>query len=86
MKRGLLDTNILSYYLRGVPAVVERAREYLSFFGALEFSIVSYYEVLRGLEHIGASQKNSRLRGFGGAQCSLDTGQAVSEDGSPNMC
>ena len=57
MKRGLLDTDILSYYLRGVPAVVERAREYLSFFGALEFSIVSYYEVLRGLEHIGASQK-----------------------------
>jgi len=62
MKRGLLDTDILSYYLRGVPAVVERAREYLSFFGALEFSIVSYYEVLRGLEHMVQAKKFSTSR------------------------
>jgi tRNA(fMet)-specific endonuclease VapC len=57
MKRGLLDTDILSYYLKGTPVVVERVRQYLSEFGSLEFSIVSYYEILRGLERIGAHSK-----------------------------
>ncbi len=57
MRRGLLDTDTLSYYLKGVPQVVERARQYLAHFGALEFSVISYYEVRRGLEWAGATRK-----------------------------
>ncbi|CUU09551.1 tRNA(fMet)-specific endonuclease VapC [Armatimonadetes bacterium GBS] len=57
MKRGLLDTDMLSYYLKGVPQVVERARHYVAQFGVLEFSVVSYYEVRRGLEWASAHRK-----------------------------
>lgn len=57
MKRGLLDTDMLSYYLKGVPQVTAQAQLYLAHFGALEFSVVSYYEVRRGLEWAGATRK-----------------------------
>ena len=64
MRRGLLDTDMLSYYLKGVPQVVERAREYLAQFGALEFSVVSYYEVRRGLEWAAAHRKVAEFEAF----------------------
>lgn len=57
MRRGLLDTDMLSYYLKGVPQVVAQARQYIAQFGALEFSVISYYEVRRGLEWAGARRK-----------------------------
>lgn len=57
MKRGLLDTNMLSYYLKGEPRVLEQAQNYLAIYGVLEFSLVSYYEVCRGLEWSGATRK-----------------------------
>jgi tRNA(fMet)-specific endonuclease VapC len=64
MRRGLLDTDMLSYYLKGVPQVVERAREYLVQFGALEFSVVSYYEMRRGLEWAGVQRKIAEFEAF----------------------
>jgi tRNA(fMet)-specific endonuclease VapC len=71
MRRGLLDTDMLSYYLKGVPQVVERAREYLAQFGALEFSVVSYYEVRRGLEWAAAHRKVAEFEAFVGKWQSL---------------
>jgi len=64
MRRGLLDTDMLSYYLKGVPQVVDRAREYLAQFGVLEFSVVSYYEVRRGLEWAAAYRKVAEFEAF----------------------
>jgi len=64
MRRGLLDTDMLSYYLKGVPQVVERAREYLAPFGVLEFNVVSYYEIRRGLEWAAAHQKVAEFEAF----------------------
>lgn len=57
MKRKLLDTDILSYYLKGVPSVVERAERYLARLGRLEFGTVAYYEIRQGLLHAGARAK-----------------------------
>ena len=57
MTRTLLDTDTLSFYMKGVPAVVARASTYLAEFSRLDFSVVTYYEVRRGLLHAGASRK-----------------------------
>ena len=64
MRRGLLDTDMLSYYLKGVPLVVGHAQRYLAHYGALEFSVVSYYEVRRGLEWAGATRKIADFEAF----------------------
>jgi len=51
MDPALLDTDILSEVLKQrSPQVVQRAADYLQQFGALSFSVVSRYEVLRGLK------------------------------------
>lgn len=57
MRRNLLDTDILSHYLKGHPKVVARAAEYRAAFGKLDFSVVTYYEVRRGLVHAGLARK-----------------------------
>jgi tRNA(fMet)-specific endonuclease VapC len=49
MSKVLIDTDILSYYIRGVPQVVEHASSYYHEYGSYNFSIITYYEVLRGL-------------------------------------
>ncbi len=64
MRRGLLDTNMLSYYLKGVPEVVERARRYLSLYGTLEFRVITYYEIVRGLRWANAHRKLKEFERF----------------------
>ncbi len=49
MKKALLDTNILSYFLRGKIEVVTKLNEYSQFYEYLTFSILSYYEIKSGL-------------------------------------
>jgi tRNA(fMet)-specific endonuclease VapC len=52
---ALLDTDILSAVMRQKPAVMPRARAYLAANGQLTFSIITRYEVLRGLYARGAT-------------------------------
>lgn len=49
MKPSLLDTDILSQYFRGNPIVVKHVQAYLKEFPTLNFSIITYYEILNGL-------------------------------------
>lgn len=49
MKKALLDTNILSYFLRGETQVVKNFREYQQFHSYLTFSVLTYYEIKSGL-------------------------------------
>ena len=49
MKPALVDTDILSEFLRGTPKVVENAEKYLQSYDAINFSIITYYEILNGL-------------------------------------
>lgn len=48
--KALLDTDILSALMRRTPVVVEKAQEYLAEHGAFSFSIITRYEILRGLK------------------------------------
>lgn len=57
MRRSMLDTDTLSFYLKGVPGVVGRARQYVEQFGCLEFTIITYYGIRRGLLHGGTQRK-----------------------------
>ena len=46
---ALLDTDILSAIMRQQPAAMSRARVYLAAHGHLTFSMMTRYEILRGL-------------------------------------
>lgn len=51
----LLDTDILSELLKQHPLVLQRARGYLGEHDRLAFSIITRYELVRGLKAKGAS-------------------------------
>jgi tRNA(fMet)-specific endonuclease VapC len=58
----LIDTDTLSEVLKGRdPRVAARAIEYLSLHGRLTFSIITRYEVLRGLQAKGATRQVERF-------------------------
>ncbi len=51
MNKALLDTNILSYFLRGQANVVGKLNEYGQFYNLLTFSVLTYYEIKAGLTY-----------------------------------
>ncbi|MDO8444696.1 MAG: type II toxin-antitoxin system VapC family toxin [Deltaproteobacteria bacterium] len=57
MKKALLDTNIITAFLKGNNTVVERVEQYLNEHESLTISILSYYEILRGLKDLGSKKK-----------------------------
>ncbi len=64
MNRCLLDTDVISFYLRGQAQVVQRVVRYLQLGVPLELSVVSYYELRRGLVRIGARRRLAELEAF----------------------
>ena len=61
MKKSLLDTNILSYFLRGNSIVVEKLRLYRQYYSYLSFSIFTYYEIKSGLLYKDAYKQMQRF-------------------------
>ena len=61
MRSSLLDTSILIAFLRGEEDVVSKVEAYLEEFDMLSLSIITYYEILRGLKYI---ENEKKLRGF----------------------
>ena len=61
MRLLLLDTTILSDYLRQKELAVGRITEYLKEHGQLILSILTWYEIERGLRKIGASRQRREL-------------------------
>ena len=53
----LLDTDILSAILRQNQLVIPKARAYLAEHGRFTLSILTRYEILRGLKTKGANQQ-----------------------------
>jgi tRNA(fMet)-specific endonuclease VapC len=53
----LLDTDILSAVMRKNPLATERARSYLEAYRQFTFSVITRYEVLRGLLAKGATKQ-----------------------------
>jgi len=68
MNRYLLDTDVISFYLRGQAGVVQRVAQYLQYHPQLEPSVISYYELRRGLVQVGATRRLQTLEIFV-AQC-----------------
>lgn len=64
MKPALVDTDILSEFLRGTPQVVENAEKYLQSYDALNFSIITYYEILNGLLYKDAKKQLKKFTDF----------------------
>jgi tRNA(fMet)-specific endonuclease VapC len=46
MKLALIDTDILSLFFRGNPSVVAQFQVYLAEHRAINFSSITYYEIL----------------------------------------
>jgi len=64
MKETLLDTEILSYYLKGDSDVDKRVKEYLNNFSTLTISKITQYEILSGLEYKQATRQIQELERF----------------------
>ncbi len=60
----LLDTDILSEFLRGNEKVVKNAEQFLKFNDAIKFSIITYYEILNGLLYKDAKNQLQRFNDF----------------------
>ncbi|MEO5947141.1 MAG: type II toxin-antitoxin system VapC family toxin [Chitinophagaceae bacterium] len=64
MKTALIDTDILSAFLRGEEVVIENADKYLEEFGRFNISIITYYEILNGLLYKDANKQLKSFRAF----------------------
>ena len=61
MKKCLIDTDILSYYLKKNAPFVDQFNRYIETVGELNISIINYYEVLSGLRF---RDSHKRLQAF----------------------
>ncbi len=64
MKPSLLDTDILSEFLRGNPKVIIKVDEHLKEYGFISLSIITYYEILNGLLYKDARKQIVRFEEF----------------------
>jgi tRNA(fMet)-specific endonuclease VapC len=60
----LVDTDVLSLFLRGHERVVDHFRSYLTQHDRICFSIISYYEIVSGLRHKDAYSQLDRFKTF----------------------
>ncbi|PSB45018.1 VapC toxin family PIN domain ribonuclease [Cyanosarcina cf. burmensis CCALA 770] len=60
----LLDTDILSAIMRQNPLVLAKAQAYLAQHSRLTFSIITRYEILRGLKAKGADKQLKAFEQF----------------------
>jgi tRNA(fMet)-specific endonuclease VapC len=57
MKVCLLDTDIISLFFRNHPQVINYFNLYLQEYQKLNFSLITYYEILSGLKHRDANKQ-----------------------------
>jgi len=73
----ILDTDILSAIMRQHPVAVRRARAYLATYGQLTLSLMSRYEILRGLHAKRAESQLARFDRFCAANRVLPLGDEI---------
>lgn len=66
MKSSMVDTDILSEFLRGNKKVVSKFEEHLDEFGFISISIITYYEILNGLLYKDAKKQLGKFEEFAG--------------------
>lgn len=64
MSPSILDTDILSEFLRGNEKVVNKVDEYLKQFSFISLSIITYYEILNGLLYKDAKKQLKKFENF----------------------
>lgn len=62
MNKALIDTDILSFFLRGRHEVTVRVERYLAQHGYLSIGIITYYEVLSGLRYRDSRRRIDAFR------------------------
>ena len=62
MNELLLDTDTLSLFLRNQPKVMSVASDYLKFHSGFSFSVMTHFEILRGLK---VKNAQSQIAKFG---------------------
>jgi tRNA(fMet)-specific endonuclease VapC len=66
MKPSMLDTDILSEFLRGNPKVIDKVDEHLKAYGFISLSVITYYEILNGLLYKDARKQLTMFEDFVG--------------------
>jgi len=61
VRKYLLDTNIISYYLKGIENLKEKITSNID---SLSISIISYYEIISGLQSIDANKRINEFEKF----------------------
>lgn len=61
MSKYLLDTNIVSFYLKGDESLKEKV---LNNIDSIVISIISYYEIVSGLQSINANKRIAEFEKF----------------------
>jgi predicted nucleic acid-binding protein len=64
MKPSMLDTDVLSEFLRGNPKVIGKVEEHLKEYGYISLSIITYYEILNGLLYKDAKNQLAKFEEF----------------------
>ena len=75
-RQFILDTDILSLLMRQSAAVLAKGKAYLSEHRQFTISIITRYEILRGLKVKGANQQASRFEDF----CSTSRVLTITDD------
>jgi tRNA(fMet)-specific endonuclease VapC len=64
IKPSILDTDILSEFLRGNQNVINKVDEHVNEYGFISLSIITYYEILNGLLYKDARKQLTRFEEF----------------------
>lgn len=64
MKPSMLDTDILSEFLRGNTKVITKVDEHLKEYGFINLSVITYYEILNGLLYKDARKQLIKFEEF----------------------
>ena len=79
MNPALVDTDILSRFFRNDPKVVEQVKRYVEEHGVVSLSIVSYYEILSGLQYRNAGRQLNAFLAFASIHRILPLTQAAAD-------
>jgi tRNA(fMet)-specific endonuclease VapC len=74
MRESLLDTSIVIGFLKGEQNVVTNVEDYVEEYNRISLSILTYYEILRGLKYLGNEQK---IRSF---EALMDNSEIITLD------
>ena len=64
MKLSIIDTDILSEFMRGNTNIIVRLDEHLQEYGFINISIITYYEVLNGILYKYAKKQLVKFNDF----------------------